>query len=104
MRIAVVLLAVPLAASIAAGLLGLWPDLRSDSTGNRRDEVRISAAVNRAFGKRADVTRVRVDYLPGRALVEVRSSDNGSLFCYLVVERFGQRVDRRDATRVACDF
>jgi hypothetical protein len=48
--------------------------------------------------------RRRVDYLPGRALVEVRSSDNGNLFCYLVTERFGQRVEGRDVTRVACDF
>jgi hypothetical protein len=103
-KIAVVLLSIALAASVAVGLLGLWPNARGDSIGDRRETVRISAAVNRAFGQNANVTRIRLNYLPGRALVEVKGSNNGGRYCFLVVERFGDRVDRKDATRIACDF
>jgi hypothetical protein len=85
-------------------LLGLWPDLLGDSTGSRRDEVRIAAAVNRAFGQRANVTRVRLDYLPGRALVEVQASESGSRFCYVISKDFGERLTQQEAMRVASDF
>lgn len=102
--VALVLLSLALVASIAAGLLGLWPDLRGDSTSNRREEVRIAAAVNRAFGQRANVTRVRLDYLPGRALVEVQASDSGDRFCYVISQEFGDRVTQQETTRAACDF
>jgi hypothetical protein len=38
------LLGLALAASIVVGLLGLWPDLRDNSTGDRRESVRITGA------------------------------------------------------------
>jgi hypothetical protein len=37
-----VVLAIALAASIALGLLGLWPDLRGESTSDRRERVQIA--------------------------------------------------------------
>jgi hypothetical protein len=103
-RLAIAVLALALAASIALGLLGLWPDLRGNSLGDRRAKARISSAVDRALGQDDNVTRVRLDYLPGRAMVEVQAFNTGRRFCFLVIERFGDRVNREDARRIACDF
>jgi hypothetical protein len=50
------------------------------------------------------VTRVLPNYLPGRALVELQPNDNSRRECYLVAQRFGDRVDGSDLQQVACDF
>jgi hypothetical protein len=67
-----VVLAIALAASIALGLLGLWPDLRGESTSDRRERVQIAEAFDRdIINSGFHVSRVKLNYLPGKALVEV---------------------------------
>jgi type II secretory pathway component PulK len=101
-QILTVLLAVALAASVAAGLLGLWPDLRErgNPQANRREEARIVSALrsSRAVSPQAVVTRVRVDYLPGRDLVQFEGGE-----CVLVAKDFGSSVDHNDLQVTVCN-
>ncbi|SRR6266511_908043 len=109
MKIAlIVLLTVALAASIAAGLVGLWPDLRDRSNvDERRERVRIASAVDRDIVQGDyHVSRVLLDYLPGKALVEVTESGHtGNVGeCAVVAEHFGDVIDHNDYEPTACDF
>lgn len=105
MRFALVLLTAALAASIAAGLLGLWPDLRNSSTSDRRARARIAAAVDDFLGSGdLNVTQVRLDYLPHRALIEVQEVSSGHYNCALVAEDFGAVVGKDDLSNAPCDF
>jgi hypothetical protein len=99
-------LAVALAVSIALGLLGLWPDLRGESTSDRREKVQIASALDAYIsrvGSSNHVIRVRLGYLPGRAMVETQDS-GGRRRCVVVVERFGDRIERKDYQHAPCDF
>lgn len=112
MKIAlIVVLAVALAASVAAGLLGLWPDLRSsgDSTADRREKVRIADGWTRRIHKFGDednlyVSRVQLGYLPHRALVSLKYFSTGRTICLVTAEDFGDRVDNGDFERAPCDY
>jgi hypothetical protein len=105
LKILVAVLTLALAASVAAGLLGLWPDLRgNDSTADRREEVRIAGAVNGFINSGWYVSRVRLDYLPHRALVENKAYSTGRSACSVVAQNFGDRLDRGDLVRAPCDF
>lgn len=65
----IVLLSLALAASVAAGLAGLWPNLRDRSNvGDRRERVRIAEAFDRdILNSGFHVSRVKLDYIPGMA-------------------------------------
>jgi hypothetical protein len=105
-RITVAVLITALAASVALGLLGLWPDLRGNSVGDRRERARISSAFD-AFltesGSGTTVTRIRLHYLPSHALVELESTGNRHV-CVLIAEDFGDVVGANDYKLTACDF
>lgn len=106
MRIVVALLIVALSVSVALGLLGLWPNLRNDSTGDRRQRTELASTIQEYVGDRggsAVVTRIRLDYLPGLALVELKASGSPSA-CATVSEDYGQVFDRSDFKLTACDF
>jgi hypothetical protein len=106
----IVLLAIALAASVAAGLAGLWPNLRGRSSlRDRRERARIAHAVDKLVGagdSKYHVSRVRLDYLPGRALVLLTEWGHTEAVggCALVAENFGDRVDPIDVQETACDF
>jgi hypothetical protein len=107
-RIALIVLSLALVASVAAGLAGLWPNLRDRSNvSDRRERVRIAEAfdgdiLNSGF----HVSRVKLDYLPGKALVEVTADGhtNNVGECAVVTENFGEHIERRDYDHAACDF
>ena len=91
-----------LVASIAVGLLGFWPDLRGESTSDRREKVRIATAftdVNSAFLP----SRIQLGYLPHWALVEAHVLGHGQSICYLVAKDFGYRIDDADIKFTSCD-
>lgn len=74
MKIAlIVLLSLALVASVAAGLDGLWPNLRdSSNVSDRRERVEIAEAFDKdVINSGYHVSRVKLDYIPGKALVEV---------------------------------
>jgi hypothetical protein len=102
-----VALAIALAASVALGLLGGWPNLRGgESTADRREKVRIASALDAYVDRRGSVnhvTRVELGYLPGRATVETQNR-GGHRECVVVVERFGDRIERKDYQLARCDF
>ena len=108
MRIALIVLSVALVASVAAGLTGLWPNLRDRSSVNdRRERVRIAEAfdsdiLNSGF----HVSRVKLDYLPGKALIEVTQDGhtNNVGECAVVNENFGHHIEHSDYDHAACDF
>jgi hypothetical protein len=94
-----------LAASVAAGLLDLWPDLRgNDSTADRREKVRIAGAVNDFLNSGWYVSRVRLNYLPHRALVQDKAYSTGRSECLVVAQNFGDRLDDGDWVKAPCDF
>jgi hypothetical protein len=101
-------LTLALAASIATGLAGLWPNLRDRSGANdRRERVRIASALDRdVVINNWHVTRVRLDYLPGKALVEIVPPEhtNNVGECLIVAQKFGDRIDDGDWDTTACDF
>jgi hypothetical protein len=102
------ILVLALAASVTIGLLGLWPDLHgSDSTTDRHEQVRIASAADTFLNKDASnwyVSRVRLNYLPHRALVEDKAYSTGRGVCYVVAQNFGNRFDDGDWDRAPCDF
>jgi hypothetical protein len=102
----VLALILALAASVAAGLLGLWPDLRSsgESTADRREKVRIANAVSRHLNEGWYVSGVRLNYLPHRALVEDKAYSTGRSECSVVAQDFGDRLDDRDWGLAPCAF
>jgi hypothetical protein len=88
-------------------VLGLWPDLRGESTSDRREKVQIAEAFDRdILNPSFHVSRMKLDYLPHRALVEVvkdgHSNNVGA--CAVVTENFGRHVEHTDYDHVACDF
>jgi hypothetical protein len=97
-----------LAASIATGLAGLWPNLRDRSSVNdRRERVRIAAAVDRDIVEgNAHVSRVLLDCIRGKALVQVTPDGHTSNVgeCAVVAENFGDHIDPVDYDQAACDF
>jgi hypothetical protein len=95
-----------LAASVAAGLLGLWPDVSSgESTADRHEKVRIAGAVDNFMDDdNWYVSRVRLNYLPHRALVELKAYSTGRSECTVAAQNFGDRFDREDWYRAPCDF
>jgi hypothetical protein len=107
-KIALIVLSIALVASIAAGFAGLWPNLRDRSSVNdRRERVRIAEALDRdRISHGYHVSRVKLDYIPGKALVEVteigHTDDVGE--CAVVNENFGDHMDSIDIHKAACDF
>jgi hypothetical protein len=102
-----VVLAVALAASVALGLLGLWPDLQGDSVSDRRERVQIAEAFDRdILNSGFHVSRVKLDYLPGKALVEVVKDGhtNNTGECAVITENFGHHIEGIDYDRAPCDF
>jgi hypothetical protein len=107
--IVVAFLSAALAASIALGLFGLWPDLRGgQSVGDRRETIRLSSAFDdllaRKGGSDWHVTRVRLDYVPRRAMLELQRYSTGRRACAVVSEDFGDVLDGQDVDYTACDF
>jgi hypothetical protein len=106
----IVLLALALAASVAAGLTGLWPNLRDrGSMGERRERTRIASAFDEYLhgrGKDSHVIRVRLDYVTGQALVQATEYGHTANvgYCVLVAEHYGAVLDRGDWKEIACDF
>ena len=107
----IVLLAVALAASIAAGLTGLWPNLRDrGSTRERHERTLIASAFNEFLDDEGrdqqHVIRVRLDYLPGQALVQATEYGHTANvgYCVLVRQNYGAVMDRGDYKEIACDF
>jgi hypothetical protein len=100
-------LAAALAASIALGLLGLWPNLRGgESTSDRREKVAIASAMDDFLDRRhveARVVRIQLGYLPGHAMVQVQDP-GGHHECVVVAERFGHRIEPDDYDHAPCDF
>jgi hypothetical protein len=49
---------------------------------------------------------VKLDYLPGKALVEVVKDGhtNNTGACAVITEDFGNHIERRDYAHAACDF
>jgi hypothetical protein len=50
------------------------------------------------------VTRVRLDYLPHRAMLELQRYSTGRRACAVVSEDFGDVLDGQDVDYTACDF
>jgi hypothetical protein len=104
----IVCLSLALVASVAAGLAGLWPNLRHRSNVNdRRERVRIAEAVDRdVVINNYHVSRVKLDYIPGKALVEVTQAGhtNNVGECAVVTENFGDHIEKSDYEKAACDF
>jgi hypothetical protein len=106
-RSVAVVLAIALAASVALGLLGLWPDLRGGSVSDRRERVQIAAGVDRdILNDNWHVSRIKLDNLPGKALVEAvpTGHSNNVGECAVVTENFGRHVEKREIRKAACDF
>jgi hypothetical protein len=107
-RIAIVLLSLALVASVAAGLAGFWPNLRDRSNvSDRRERLRIANAFDRDILTGGyHVSRVKLDYVPGKALIEVTEvgHTNNVGECVVITENFGDHVEPADYERSACDF
>jgi hypothetical protein len=107
-RTATVALGLALAASIVVGLLGLWPSVHGASLADRREKARIAAAVDDNLDRQRVggwlASRVRLGYVPHRAIVEVQALKTGRRFCMLVAQDFGRQVDPEDVRLSACDF
>jgi hypothetical protein len=102
-----VVFAAALVASIALGLLGLWPNLRGgESTSDKREKILIASALDAYIirgGGTDHVVRVKLGYLPGRAMVETQDS-GGHHRCVVVAEQYGNRIERKDYQHAPCDF
>jgi hypothetical protein len=90
-------------ASVAAGVLGLWPDLRStnDATAERSEKVRVATAVG-GYMSGWEVTHVRLNYLPHRALVRIKTSAFDE--CVLAAQDYGDHFDGGDLDIVPCNL
>jgi hypothetical protein len=106
MKKTVPVLTLALAASVATGLLGLWPDLHGsgESTADRHEKVRIASAANDYIKTGWEISRVRLNYLPHRALILAEYSSGGRPECAVVAQNFGDRLDHGDVAKAPCDF
>src|SRR3954468_13048526 len=97
MRILVAVLLAALAASVVTGLLGFWPSLRGGNTlQERRERTQLASAAQDVFGRNgALVERIRLHYLPGKALVELQTRRSQHL-CLLLAENYGDTIDADD--------
>jgi hypothetical protein len=91
----ILVLVLALAGAIAAGLLDLWPDLRSksDPTAERSEKVRVLRAVQ-GYMTGWEITGVRLDFLPHQALVHMRTSAFDE--CVLAAQDYGDHFDAGD--------
>jgi hypothetical protein len=105
-RIALIVLSVALVASVVAGLAGLWPSLRGSNVSDRRQRVRIAEAFDEILNTGFHVSRVKLDYVPGKALVEVVKDGhtNNTGECAVITENFGHHIEGIDYDRAGCDF
>jgi hypothetical protein len=98
---------IAVAASVAAGVLGLWPDVvhGGDSTADRHEKVRLAGAINHYIkDDNWYVSRVRLNYLPHRALIQLKAYSTGRSDCAVAAQNFGDRFDREDWVGAPCDF
>jgi hypothetical protein len=104
-RWVVAVLAATFAGSIALAFLSAWPSPRGGEWASVHREARIASAFQDFYSSlTVIVTRVRLGYLPHRAMVDADDVGNQEEFCAVVAEDFGDHLDSDDFEVVSCDF